>query len=217
MWPRLVHRLVCPGHTRVSFCTSLCSVNDISTLEDFQECHNLQELYIRKNNIASLNEICYLRRLPKLRNLWLADNPCATGSLYRLTVLRNLPNLVKLDNVGMFQIVSLLLVIFYPLTPYPLVPIHSPLFTHPLPTHPLPAHLSPPTLSLSSSHPVPTHPCVLSLPTCSPSHYSYSFPMPTHSLIFSFLLIRLHSAVIMRWITNRLRARLSQGHGLTDW
>ncbi|XP_067948693.1 cilia- and flagella-associated protein 410-like [Watersipora subatra] len=75
------------------------SVNDITTLEPFQNCKNLQELYIRKNKIADLNEICYLKKLPKLRALWLADNPCATGSLYRMTVLKNLPNLTKLDNI----------------------------------------------------------------------------------------------------------------------
>lgn len=87
------------------FCNTflpLFSVNEITTLADFQECHQLQELYIRKNKIKNLNEICYLKKLTKLRNLWLADNPCATGSMYRMTVLRNLPNLVKLDNIGIF-------------------------------------------------------------------------------------------------------------------
>ncbi|KAF6019857.1 C21orf2 [Bugula neritina] len=74
------------------------SVNDITSLEDFQNCRNLQELYIRKNKISNLNEIYYLKKLPKLRTLWLADNPCATGTLYRMTVLKNLPNLNKLDN-----------------------------------------------------------------------------------------------------------------------
>ena len=77
-----------------------CSVNEITSLADFAFCLNLEELYIRKNNIEHLSEICHLCQLPKLRNLWLADNPCATGDLYRLTVLRTLPNLQKLDNVG---------------------------------------------------------------------------------------------------------------------
>ncbi len=45
-----------------------------------------------------LSEICHLRRLPKLRVLWLADNPCAVGDRYRMTVLKTLPNLQKLDN-----------------------------------------------------------------------------------------------------------------------
>lgn len=52
-------------------------MNQISTLEDFQYCINLQELYIRKNNIADINEVLYLRQIPKLKSLWLADNPCA--------------------------------------------------------------------------------------------------------------------------------------------
>ncbi|XP_071526645.1 uncharacterized protein [Panulirus ornatus] len=75
------------------------SVNRISTLADFQYCPNLQELYIRKNNITDINEVLYLRQLPKLKSLWLADNPCAEFEQYRLTVLRALPHLQKLDNV----------------------------------------------------------------------------------------------------------------------
>lgn len=75
------------------------SVNCISTLEDFSHCHNLQELYIRKNSICELGEIRHLRDLSKLRNLWLADNPCAEGEDYRLTVIRALPQLQKLDNL----------------------------------------------------------------------------------------------------------------------
>lgn len=74
------------------------SVNNISTLADFACCKNLQELYIRKNNIHDLNEVLYLKDLPRLKNLWLADNPCAEGDNYRMTVLRHLPNLQKLDN-----------------------------------------------------------------------------------------------------------------------
>lgn len=53
------------------------SVNQIQTLADFQYCPNLQELYIRKNSISDINEVLYLRQLPKLKSLWLADNPCA--------------------------------------------------------------------------------------------------------------------------------------------
>ena len=60
---------------------------------------NLEELYIRKNDIANLAEIYYLRKLPRLRVLWLADNPCAVGDRYRMTVLKTLPNLQRLDNV----------------------------------------------------------------------------------------------------------------------
>lgn len=80
----------------------LSSVNDITTLADFEDCINLQELYIRNNKIENLYEICYLRKCDKLRILWLADNPCSTGDNYRQTVLRNLPNLQKLDNIGKY-------------------------------------------------------------------------------------------------------------------
>ncbi|KAK3104890.1 hypothetical protein FSP39_012527 [Pinctada imbricata] len=75
------------------------SVNNIETLEDFSCCPNLTELYIRKNKIKDLSELVHLKSLTKLRNLWLADNPCAGGDNYRLTVLRALPGLQKLDNV----------------------------------------------------------------------------------------------------------------------
>lgn len=76
------------------------SVNKISTLADIQHCKNLRELYVRKNNIKNLNEICYLKNLPHLKALWLGENPCcATDSTYRMTVIRNLPSLEKLDDV----------------------------------------------------------------------------------------------------------------------
>ena len=112
------------------------SVNKISTLADFVNCLNLEELYIRKNEIRDLAEIRHLKkwdwqdrlfatlvkthlvlllfcfywsetvnnqfccRLPKLCKLWLADNPCAETEKYRLTVLKHLPNLQKLDNIS---------------------------------------------------------------------------------------------------------------------
>ncbi|XP_039307092.1 acidic leucine-rich nuclear phosphoprotein 32 family member A isoform X3 [Solenopsis invicta] len=74
------------------------SINNINTLADFQYCHKLQDLFIRRNNIKDLNEVCYLQGLPNLRNLWLGENPCAESSGYRLAVLRVLPNLEKLDD-----------------------------------------------------------------------------------------------------------------------
>ncbi|XP_015439125.1 PREDICTED: uncharacterized protein LOC107194074 [Dufourea novaeangliae] len=74
------------------------SVNNISTLADFQYCQSLQDLFVRKNNIKDLNEVCYLQGLPNLRNLWLGENPCADKEGYRLAVLRALPNLQKLDD-----------------------------------------------------------------------------------------------------------------------
>ncbi|NXO87053.1 CU002 protein, partial [Sitta europaea] len=76
------------------------SVNGISDLEPLHRCQNLSELYLRKNNITSLDELFYLKALPRLRVLWLAENPCCGPDphRYRMTVLRNLPSLQKLDN-----------------------------------------------------------------------------------------------------------------------
>uniref|UniRef100_G1LW42 Cilia and flagella associated protein 410 n=1 Tax=Ailuropoda melanoleuca TaxID=9646 RepID=G1LW42_AILME len=79
---------------------SPCSVNSVSTLEPVSQCRQLSELYLRKNRIPSLAELFYLKGLPRLRVLWLAENPCCGTDphLYRMTVLRNLPHLQKLDN-----------------------------------------------------------------------------------------------------------------------
>ena len=54
-------------------------MNTITTLVDIQNCKNLQELYIRKNQIPDISQICWLRDLPRLKNLWLEENPCAAG------------------------------------------------------------------------------------------------------------------------------------------
>ncbi|XP_023301128.2 myb-like protein Q isoform X6 [Lucilia cuprina] len=81
------------------------SVNKISTLQPFEDCLKLQELYLRKNNIQDINEIAYLQNLPNLKYLWLEENPCCdrAGANYRAIVLRALPNLKKLDNVEVTQ------------------------------------------------------------------------------------------------------------------
>ena len=65
-------------------------------------CRQLSELYLRKNRIPSLAELIHLKGLPRLRVLWLAENPCCgtCPHLYRMTVLRTLPQLQKLDNQG---------------------------------------------------------------------------------------------------------------------
>lgn len=75
------------------------SVNNITSLKDFAYCPRLRELYLRKNCIRDISEIACLKNLPKLRVLWLSDNPCADAEQYRMTVLRNLPSLTKLDTV----------------------------------------------------------------------------------------------------------------------
>jgi len=75
------------------------SVNKIRSLADFQHCKKLQHLFVRKNDIRDLNQVCYLRELPELTTLWLAENPCATGPGYRLAVIKALPRLEKLDDI----------------------------------------------------------------------------------------------------------------------
>nr|XP_046264864.1 cilia and flagella associated protein 410 [Scatophagus argus]XP_046264865.1 cilia and flagella associated protein 410 [Scatophagus argus]XP_046264866.1 cilia and flagella associated protein 410 [Scatophagus argus] len=76
------------------------SVNNISSLSPLSGCLSLCELYLRRNMIPSLSELSHLRPLTRLRVLWLAENPCCgnDSSRYRLTVLRCLPRLQKLDN-----------------------------------------------------------------------------------------------------------------------
>jgi hypothetical protein len=74
------------------------SVNKISTLADFAGCPRIQELYLRKNNVADLNEIYHLQNLKYLKVLWLSDNPCAQESLYRPFIIKALPQLKKIDS-----------------------------------------------------------------------------------------------------------------------
>mmetsp|Transcript_30366 Transcript_30366/g.52494 ORF Transcript_30366/g.52494 Transcript_30366/m.52494 type:complete len:257 (+) Transcript_30366:654-1424(+) len=60
----------------------------------------LRELYVRKNRLSRLEEVAYLKGLPRLQVLWLAENEAAVvnAGCYRQFVLRQLPNLSKLDN-----------------------------------------------------------------------------------------------------------------------
>jgi cilla- and flagella-associated protein len=74
------------------------SVNKISTLQDFGGCPRIQELYLRKNNVVDLNEIYHLQPLKYLKVLWLSDNPCASDQLYRLFIIKALPQLKKIDS-----------------------------------------------------------------------------------------------------------------------
>lgn len=99
-----MHRLiwddpVTPGYDSLS---SVCSVNSILSLSPLAGCLSLSELYLRRNMIPSLSELSHLRPLTRLRVLWLAENPCCgtDATQYRLTVLRCLPRLQKLDNQG---------------------------------------------------------------------------------------------------------------------
>lgn len=74
------------------------SMNKIRTLAPFASCAKLTELYLRKNEVGDLSEVNYISGLRKLRVLWLCDNPCAQRADYRLSVIRALPSLTKLDN-----------------------------------------------------------------------------------------------------------------------
>uniref|UniRef100_A0AAY5EX07 Cilia- and flagella-associated protein 410 n=1 Tax=Electrophorus electricus TaxID=8005 RepID=A0AAY5EX07_ELEEL len=76
------------------------SANKISSLEHLSNCQNLTELYLRRNDIQNISELSHLKNLACLKVLWLAENPCCETDpvKYRLTVLRNLPCLHKLDN-----------------------------------------------------------------------------------------------------------------------
>ncbi|XP_069783649.1 cilia and flagella associated protein 410 isoform X1 [Narcine bancroftii] len=101
--PLILHHSKEKKPVNFASCSSIqttSSVNNISSLVDFQYCQNISELYLRKNNIQNLMEICYLKGLHRLRVLWLSENPCCGTDLhkYRMTVLRNLPQLQKLDN-----------------------------------------------------------------------------------------------------------------------
>lgn len=80
----------------------LFSANNISSLSPLVGCLSLSELYLRRNMISSLSELCHLRPLTHLKVLWLAENPCCgtDPSMYRQTVLCCLPRLQKLDNQG---------------------------------------------------------------------------------------------------------------------
>jgi Leucine-rich repeat (LRR) protein len=55
----------------------------INGLEPFGKCSQLQELYLRKNEVHSLDELKHLKSLESLRVLWLCDNPCADTPDYR--------------------------------------------------------------------------------------------------------------------------------------
>ncbi|XP_015999005.2 cilia- and flagella-associated protein 410 isoform X2 [Rousettus aegyptiacus] len=104
-----VRKLNCWGSrlTDISICREMprlevitLSVNSVSSLEPVSWCRQLSELYLRGNCIPSLAELRHLQGLPHLRVLWLAENPCCGPDphRYRMTVLRNLPRLQRLDN-----------------------------------------------------------------------------------------------------------------------
>lgn len=74
------------------------SVNKIDTLHSFRNLSKLRELYLRKNEVKDLSDVCYLKNLKELRVLWLSSNPCADEKDYRLKVISVLPQLQTLDD-----------------------------------------------------------------------------------------------------------------------
>lgn len=52
----------------------------------------------RRNQVADLKEILHLRKLKNLQVLWLSENPVTKNPNYRLFCVKNLPNLIKLDD-----------------------------------------------------------------------------------------------------------------------
>ncbi|KRX09402.1 hypothetical protein PPERSA_04708 [Pseudocohnilembus persalinus] len=79
------------------------SVNKINTLQYFQSCYKLQELYLRKNCITNIQDIAFLKNLKNLKVLWLQDNPISDVDQYRQIVIKFLPHLQKLDNMPVTQ------------------------------------------------------------------------------------------------------------------
>ena len=81
------------------------SGNKISSLKPFQELVNLKELFLRNNNISNLDEINYLKGCPKLKSLWLQENPiCSNIDEYKKNIIEKLPNLETLDDTPINEI-----------------------------------------------------------------------------------------------------------------
>ncbi len=72
--------------------------NNIRNLEVFQNHENLKELYLRKNFIATLEQIKYLEKCKNLSILVLKDNPITSISDYKNKIIEILPQLKKLDD-----------------------------------------------------------------------------------------------------------------------
>ncbi|RKO92965.1 hypothetical protein BDK51DRAFT_51900 [Blyttiomyces helicus] len=74
------------------------AVNDISSLAAFRPLQNLTELYLRRNSVADPHQLVHLRELPKLRVLWLSENPLGAHPEYRKLVIGFVPQLRVLDD-----------------------------------------------------------------------------------------------------------------------
>ena len=74
------------------------SANKISSLFPLSYCLNMREIILRNNNIYSFDELYHLKKLPKLKELWLEGNPITNDIFYVKKVLNILPKLHTLDN-----------------------------------------------------------------------------------------------------------------------
>lgn len=74
------------------------AVNQVTNLSPFQGLRNLRELYLRKNNIVNFEELYNLEGLSGLKTLSLVENPIANHPQYRHMVATLLPQLTKLDD-----------------------------------------------------------------------------------------------------------------------
>ena len=73
------------------------SLNKMTSLQVFADCHALKELHLRKNSISDVEELKHLSQLTELHTLLLSDNPCTKVEGYRSTAIRMLKSLRKLD------------------------------------------------------------------------------------------------------------------------
>ena len=75
------------------------SVNDIVDLSSLTNCPCLQELYLRRNNVAELPQLLHLSDLLELKKVSLVDNPITADPGYRTYVIAAIPSLEELDGV----------------------------------------------------------------------------------------------------------------------
>uniref|UniRef100_A0A0K0EJS5 Protein C21orf2 n=1 Tax=Strongyloides stercoralis TaxID=6248 RepID=A0A0K0EJS5_STRER len=89
----------------ISICKEMVNIqvlslsrNKIKTCEPLQYCINLEELYLRGNEIEDFHEFDWLKGLKKLKILWIDENPCTKNIDYRKAIVRLIPSLTKLDD-----------------------------------------------------------------------------------------------------------------------
>uniref|UniRef100_A0A0N5A5C7 Protein C21orf2 n=1 Tax=Parastrongyloides trichosuri TaxID=131310 RepID=A0A0N5A5C7_PARTI len=89
----------------ISICQEMVNIqvlslsrNKIKTCEPLQYCKNLEELYLRGNEIEDFHEFDWLKGLKKLKILWIDENPCTKNIDYRRTIVKLIPTLTKLDD-----------------------------------------------------------------------------------------------------------------------